>query len=150
MPRPQMGQNGHHGHQNGHSNGAIREPSQVRTEVAPRVARPSAQFIPRIPRERGMESPNVATVPRFSMRRTTISCTRSRAYEKLRSARPALGLVVAIASFYGAVISGFEGWKFEKALFLAFTVLSTIGYGNYAPESEGARVFLAVFTLPGV
>ena len=62
----------------------------------------------------------------------------------------ALGVVVAIASFYGAVISGFEGWKFEKALFLAFTVLSTIGYGNYAPDSEGARVFLAIFTLPGV
>ena len=61
-----------------------------------------------------------------------------------------IGLVVGIASFYGAVISTAEGWKFEKAFFLAFTVLSTIGYGNYGPTDDGSRVFLTIFTLPGV
>ena len=111
-------------------------------EVARRVARPPAQFIP--PKITG-EGDGVA---KRSDRAEVLDEEDRDFMRKISSLKKitirlgsALGLVVAIASFYGAVISGFEGWKFEKALFLAFTVLSTIGYGNYAPDSEGARVF---------
>ena len=37
----------------------------------------------------------------------------------------------------------------NSALFV-FTVVSTIGYGNFAPETDGGKLFLIVFALIGI
>lgn len=152
MARPQMGQNGHHSHQNGHPNGAMRAPlaGERRRSHDPRHGPPKSQF-PRNSWERGgiagkggeHEGSVDLGDAEFAHR---ISTFRKVTFRLVSS----IGLVVGIASFYGAVISTAEGWKFEKAFFLAFTVLSTIGYGNYGPTDDGSRVFLTIFTLPGV
>ena len=41
-------------------------------------------------------------------------------------------------------------WTFEGALYFCFTVISTIGYGNIAPKTEGGRIFFLFYCIPGV
>ena len=39
-------------------------------------------------------------------------------------------------------------WDFRGSLFFAVTILTTIGYGNYAPSQEDSRLMIVLFTLP--
>ncbi|XP_063849602.1 potassium channel subfamily K member 15-like isoform X3 [Scylla paramamosain] len=41
-------------------------------------------------------------------------------------------------------------WNFPQAVFFSATVLTTIGYGNIAPETAWGRVFCIVFALVGI
>jgi hypothetical protein len=40
-------------------------------------------------------------------------------------------------------------WSFAGASFFCFTVITTIGYGNYVPVTVGGRVFIIFYALPG-
>ena len=40
-------------------------------------------------------------------------------------------------------------WNTNSALF-SFTIVSTIGYGNFAPETEGGKIFLIAYALIGI
>ena len=39
-------------------------------------------------------------------------------------------------------------WDLKGSLFFAVTILTTIGYGNYAPSMETSRLVIVLFTLP--
>ncbi|KAJ9465041.1 Open rectifier potassium channel protein 1 [Diplonema papillatum] len=41
-------------------------------------------------------------------------------------------------------------WTFTGSTFYAFTVITTIGYGVYAPVTLGGRVFTVVYAVPGI
>ena len=41
-------------------------------------------------------------------------------------------------------------YSFTGCVFFAATVLTTIGYGNFVPRTDGARVVLCILTIPGV
>uniref|UniRef100_A0A914DYI5 Potassium channel domain-containing protein n=1 Tax=Acrobeloides nanus TaxID=290746 RepID=A0A914DYI5_9BILA len=43
-----------------------------------------------------------------------------------------------------------EYWQFSDAVIFCFTVITTIGYGNVAPETTGGRVFVICYGLIGV
>jgi len=43
-----------------------------------------------------------------------------------------------------------HNWEWLGCIFFATTVLTTIGYGNYSPQSTAARVLLTILTIPGV
>jgi voltage-gated potassium channel Kch len=61
----------------------------------------------------------------------------------------ALLAVVAIASgtgFYSLV----EGLRFVDALYFSVITLTTVGYGDFAPETDIGKLFTAVYVLVGV
>ena len=43
-----------------------------------------------------------------------------------------------------------HNWEWLGCVFFATTVLSTIGYGSYAPQSTAARMLLSILTIPAV
>lgn len=41
-------------------------------------------------------------------------------------------------------------WDFKGSLFFAFTVLTAVGYGNYAPVTYESKLCITVLTIPGI
>ncbi len=67
-----------------------------------------------------------------------------------RNLRAAL-LVVLLIIVIGAV--GFhllEGWTLFESLYLTVTTISTVGYGDYVPSTQGGRLFTIVLIVFGV
>jgi O-antigen ligase len=61
----------------------------------------------------------------------------------------ALLAVVALISgtgFYSLV----EGLRFIDALYFSVITLTTVGYGDFAPETDAGKIFTAVYVLVGV
>ena len=61
----------------------------------------------------------------------------------------ALLAVIAIISgtgFYSIV----EGLRFVDALYFSVVTLTTVGYGDFAPETDAGKLFTAVYVLVGV
>jgi voltage-gated potassium channel len=57
--------------------------------------------------------------------------------------------VIAIISgtgFYSIV----EGLRFVDALYFSVVTLTTVGYGDFAPETDAGKLFTAVYVLVGV
>ncbi|CEF71256.1 Potassium channel subfamily K member 18 [Strongyloides ratti] len=44
----------------------------------------------------------------------------------------------------------YEEWSFSDSILFAFTVITTIGYGNVAPKSFGGRMFCIFYGLIGI
>ena len=42
----------------------------------------------------------------------------------------------------------FEQWTFEGSFFFACTVLTTIGYGNQSPSTDGGKLLITILTIP--
>lgn len=45
---------------------------------------------------------------------------------------------------------GMLKWDFHNSIFFAFTVATTIGYGNVAPQTVGGKMFTAVYALVAI
>jgi hypothetical protein len=43
-----------------------------------------------------------------------------------------------------------QGWTFHNSIVFAYTLITTIGYGNVAPETVAGRVFCLFYGLVGV
>lgn len=76
--------------------------------------------------------------------RTLISFLRDREYR---------GLI--FASFFivviGTVVYHFvEGWNWLDSLYFSVITLTTIGYGDFAPQSEVGKAFTIVYIIIGV
>ena len=41
-------------------------------------------------------------------------------------------------------------WRYEGAVYFCFTVVTTIGYGNIAPNTVYGRLFFMFYALPGI
>jgi hypothetical protein len=57
--------------------------------------------------------------------------------------------VVALVSgtgFYSVV----EGMRFVDALYFSVVTLTTVGYGDFAPQTDAGKLFTAVYVLVGV
>ncbi|GAA5983873.1 hypothetical protein JCM10908_005958 [Rhodotorula pacifica] len=48
-----------------------------------------------------------------------------------------------------AVFSRLEGWTYGIAFYFVFVMASSIGYGDYAPETQGGRAFFCVWAILG-
>ena len=62
-----------------------------------------------------------------------------------------LGLLTAIAIVSGtAFYSLVEGLRFVDALYFSVVTLTTVGYGDFAPETDVGKLFTAVYVLVGI
>jgi hypothetical protein len=43
-----------------------------------------------------------------------------------------------------------EPWSFSDSILFSFTIITTIGYGNIAPQSFGGRLFCIFYGFIGV
>jgi voltage-gated potassium channel len=62
-----------------------------------------------------------------------------------------LGLLTVIAIVSGtAFYSLVEGLRFVDALYFSVVTLTTVGYGDFAPETDAGKLFTAVYVLIGI
>ena len=64
----------------------------------------------------------------------------------MRSRSPSLGLLGSGTIFYMLV----ENWGFVDALYFSTIILTTIGLGDGAPDSDGAKLFTVAYALVGI
>ncbi|KAM6979884.1 potassium channel subfamily K member 2 [Aplochiton taeniatus] len=50
----------------------------------------------------------------------------------------------------GTVISETSHWDLSSSFFFAGTVITTIGFGNISPHTEGGRIFCIIYALLGI
>ncbi len=55
-------------------------------------------------------------------------------------------LVVVSTTFYVLV----EGWSILDAAYFSVITMSTVGYGDIAPETPGGKIFTMIFTIGGI
>jgi voltage-gated potassium channel len=62
-----------------------------------------------------------------------------------------LGLLTVIAIVSGtAFYSLVEGLRFVDALYFSVVTLTTVGYGDFAPQTDAGKLFTAVYVLVGI
>eukprot|EP00040_Diaphanoeca_grandis_P035991 m.227730 g.227730 ORF g.227730 m.227730 type:complete len:508 (+) comp33529_c0_seq18:306-1829(+) len=72
---------------------------------------------------------------------------------KQKSKRQRIIYAVAFFIYFGSAIafySGHENWRVLDALYFSVVVLTTVGYGDFIPNSDAAKVFTSFFVLFGV
>ncbi len=58
----------------------------------------------------------------------------------------AAALIVTGTIFYWRV----EGWTIVQSLYFAVVTLTTVGYGDFTPQSAGAQIFTIIYILTGI
>lgn len=65
-------------------------------------------------------------------------------------------LAAAASALVGLIIGGtiayhiIERWSWIDSFYFAVTTITTVGYGDLTPSTEGSRLFTAFFVLAGV
>ncbi len=67
-----------------------------------------------------------------------------------RNLRAALLLVLLIIVIGAVGFHLLEGWTLFESLYLTVTTISTVGYGDYVPSTQGGRLFTIVLIVFGV
>jgi voltage-gated potassium channel len=61
-----------------------------------------------------------------------------------------LAIIALIIVLAGAVIARFDRAPLEEAMYLAFITAFTVGFGDIAPRSRGARVVCVILAFLGL
>lgn len=64
--------------------------------------------------------------------------------------RDLLLTVLAILIVGTVVYHHLEGWSYIDAFYFSFITLTTIGYGDYAPQTDGGKIFTVIYIILGV
>jgi voltage-gated potassium channel Kch len=57
----------------------------------------------------------------------------------------------AVILFIGTVAYHFiEGWSFVNSLYFSMVTLTTIGYGDFSPQTELGRLFTVFYIIIGI
>lgn len=60
-----------------------------------------------------------------------------------------LGLFLVFWLVGAAVFSTLEGWSYGISFYFVFVMASTIGYGDYSPQTQSGRAFFCVWAIAG-
>jgi len=66
--------------------------------------------------------------------------------------RVAIIVIAIVAVFFGGTVGYMviEGWSFNEAVYMTIITVSTVGYGEVRPLSEGGRIFTAALIVSGI
>jgi hypothetical protein len=62
----------------------------------------------------------------------------------------ALSALVGMIAIGTVVYHNLEGWSWADSFYFSVCSITTVGYGDLAPTTEGARLFTAFYVLVGV
>ena len=57
---------------------------------------------------------------------------------------------VAILIIGTLVYHELEGWSYLDSFYFSFITLTTIGFGDFAPQTDGGKVFTIIYIVIGV
>jgi NhaP-type Na+/H+ or K+/H+ antiporter len=67
-----------------------------------------------------------------------------------------LQMMAAVSTLIGMITLGtivykfLEGWSWIQCFYFSVSTLSTVGYGDLHPTTDGSRLFTALYILSGV
>jgi len=76
--------------------------------------------------------------------RTLLSFLKDPAYRNLLFTT---GFIIAIGSI---VYHYLEDWSWINAIYFSVITLTTVGYGDYSPQTDGGKLFTIFYILIGV
>ena len=60
-------------------------------------------------------------------------------------------LIFLILIFFGAyVYQQIEGWRYLDSLYYTVITVTTIGYGDFSPETDNGKIFTMFFSFLGI
>ncbi len=69
---------------------------------------------------------------------------------KLRKINLVIGIFVLIVLFGGVVYSYIEGWSFIDSIYFSTVTITTLGYGDFVPQTFAGKIFTIFFSLSGI
>ncbi len=76
--------------------------------------------------------------------RTIISFLKDEEYRDL------LLTTMVILAFGSAVYHYLEGWRWIDCIYFSVITLTTIGYGDFSPQTDGGKLFTIFYILMGI
>lgn len=73
-----------------------------------------------------------------------------RSFLKDKEYRDLLGTVVAILVIGTVAYHYIEGWSWLDSFYFSFITLTTIGFGDFAPETDEGKIFTIIYIVVGV
>lgn len=80
----------------------------------------------------------------MSIIETTISYLKDAAYRKL------LLTSVLIISFGSTVYHYVEGWSWVDSIYFSVITLTTVGYGDFSPQTDAGKLFTIFYIIIGL
>lgn len=76
--------------------------------------------------------------------RTLISFLKNKEYREL------LITTMIVIAFGAVVYSYLEDWSWIDSLYFTVVTLTTVGYGDFAPQTDGGKLFTIFYIVIGV
>jgi len=76
--------------------------------------------------------------------RTLISFLRDKEYQDL------LITTTVIIGFGGIMFHYLEGWTWIDSIYFSVVTLTTIGYGDFSPQTDGGKIFTIFYIFIGI
>lgn len=76
--------------------------------------------------------------------RTMISFLKDKGYRDL------LITTIIIIAFGSAVYHYLEGWGWIDAIYFSIITLTTIGYGDFSPQTDAGKIFTIFYIIIGI
>ena len=64
--------------------------------------------------------------------------------------RSLMGASIVILFGGAAIYSYLEGWRYLDSLYFSAITLTTIGYGDFSPQTDGGKIFTIIYIGFGV
>ncbi len=72
------------------------------------------------------------------------------AKEALRQYRYILFITVSVLVIGSVFYHHFEGWRWLDAIYFSVISLATVGYGDFAPQSDAGKIFTMFYLFIGI